>query len=226
VQALNASESSSIKGSGLHSHSSKGHGVVGVGNSSYYTPYGNVPNYSNLSYSYGGIFGATGTNGRALGVDGSAYATGSFSGGKALDIAEWAKVSDKSIGAGDVLVIDVSNSSTFKKSDGTYSTTVAGIVSTDPNYLAGNISEKGELLTREEIEKKGYRMLALVGQVPCNVSDENGPINIGDLLTTSSTPGYAMKVVDKVKAMGAIVGKALEPLNSGKGKIKVLLSLQ
>ena len=41
----------------------------------------------------------------------------------------------------------------------------------------------------------------------CN---SNGNIEVGDLLTTSSTPGYAMKCNDKLKCMGAIVGKALE----------------
>ena len=98
-------------------------------------------------------------------------------------------------------------------------------MSTNPNYLAGNIVENNEVLANDEIGNRGYRMLALVGQVPCNVTDENGPIVVGDLLTTSSKPGHAMKVVDKSKDFGAIVGKALEALSSGKGKISVLVTL-
>ena len=68
--------------------------------------------------------------------------------------------------------------------------------------------------------------LALVGQVPCKVTTENGPIQIGDLLVTSSTPGYAMKGTDRTQMLGAIVGKALEPLPAGAGLIRVLVTLQ
>jgi hypothetical protein len=49
---------------------------------------------------------------------------------------------------------------------------------------------------------------------------------IGDLLVTSSRPGYAMKGTDRSRLVGAIVGKALEPLSSGSGIIRVLVTLQ
>jgi hypothetical protein len=68
--------------------------------------------------------------------------------------------------------------------------------------------------------------LAVVGIVPCKVTAENGPIQIGDLLVTSSAPGYAMKGTDRSKLVGAVVGKALEPLQNGKGVIQVLVTLQ
>lgn len=45
--------------------------------------------------------------------------------------------------------------------------------------------------------------LAVVGIVPCKVTTENGPILVGDLLVTSSTPGYAMKCTDRGKMLGA-----------------------
>lgn len=175
---------------------------------------------------YAGVFYGKGTS-RGLGVFGDVYSTGVFRGGQTgLDIAEWIKSSDASVQAGDVVIINPGEIETVIKSRAPYSTLVAGIISTNPGYLAGNLEKGNELLDKEEIEKKGYRMLALAGRVPCNVSAENGPIEIGDLLTTSSTPGYAMKVTDKIKAMGAIVGKALEPLKEGKGKITVLVTLQ
>ena len=87
-------------------------------------------------------------------------------------------------------------------------------------------------------------MLALTGRVPVKVTDENGPINRGDLLTTSSKPGYAMKWTsldvneardfEELKSMlaenerrsNAIVAKALEPLEYGEGKIIALITLQ
>lgn len=64
------------------------------------------------------------------------------------------------------------------------------------------------------------------GIVPCKVSAENGAIQIGDLLVTSSTPGHAMKGTDRSRMFGAVLGKALQPLPSGAGVIEVMLSLQ
>ena len=57
---------------------------------------------------------------------------------------------------------------------------------------------------------------------------ENGPIEPGDLLTTSSTPGVAMKATDSSKLFATVVGKALEsftgPTHSAKtGKIIILM---
>jgi hypothetical protein len=50
-----------------------------------------------------------------------------------------------------------------------------------------------------------------------------GAIHAGDLLTTSANPGYAMKVIDKVAAIGAIIGKALGALDTGTGTIPGLV---
>jgi hypothetical protein len=65
----------------------------------------------------------------------------------------------------------------------------------------------------------------MAGRVPTKVSAENGPIRVGDLLVTSSTPGYAMRGTDRTQMMGAVIGKALEPLDSGTGTIMVLVTL-
>jgi hypothetical protein len=51
-------------------------------------------------------------------------------------------------------------------------------------------------------------------------------IEVGDLLTTSPTPGCAMKVIDPLKAFGAVIGKALRPLERGEGLIPILIALQ
>jgi hypothetical protein len=60
----------------------------------------------------------------------------------------------------------------------------------------------------------------------CKIDADIAPINIGDLLTTSPTKGHAQKVLDPSKATGAIIGKALGSLNTGKGKIPVMVMLQ
>jgi hypothetical protein len=54
----------------------------------------------------------------------------------------------------------------------------------------------------------------------------NGPIEPGDLLTTSSAPGQAMKVTDHARAQGAILGKAMTGLSEGNGMVLVLVALQ
>jgi hypothetical protein len=68
--------------------------------------------------------------------------------------------------------------------------------------------------------------VALTGRVYVMADATNGAITPGDLLTTSATPGHAMKVSDHVKAQGAILGKAMTSLKEGKGMVLVLVTLQ
>jgi len=69
--------------------------------------------------------------------------------------------------------------------------------------------------------------VALSGRVYCLVDATKRAVKVGDLLTTSDTPGYAMKVTNFRKSQGAVLGKAMEPLAKGeKGLILVLVGLQ
>lgn len=52
------------------------------------------------------------------------------------------------------------------------------------------------------------------------------PVHVGDLLTTSSLAGHAMKAVDPFRAFGAVIGKAIGRLESGIGLVPVLVALQ
>jgi hypothetical protein len=119
---------------------------------------------------------------------------------------------------GDLLIVDTSGKRQLKLSAEPYSTLVAGIYSTKPGVLA--TPHRMDEIPANEIP------LAIVGIVPCKVSAENGSIQPGDLLVASSTPGHAMKGTDRSRMLGAVVGKALEPLNDGKGVIQVLVTLQ
>ncbi len=128
-------------------------------------------------------------------------------------------VADKSTyEPGDVLTIDATTGAIDKTSD-TYSTRVAGVYSTSPGVL-------GSALLPDDPQYASQVPLAVIGMVPCKVSAENGPIRPGDLLVTSSTPGYAMKGTDRSLMLGAVLGKALEPLASDTGVIRVLVALQ
>jgi hypothetical protein len=68
-------------------------------------------------------------------------------------------------------------------------------------------------------------VLAIAGRVPTSVTTENGPIAVGDLLVASSTPGTAMRG-DPSVSVGAVVGKAMEPLSEGVGSIMVQVMLR
>jgi len=121
---------------------------------------------------------------------------------------------------GDLLVIDSRGKRRLALSQQAYSTRIAGIYSTKPGVLATPHKMDDPKLTAEEVP------LAVVGIVPCKVTAENGPIEVGDLLVASSKPGFAMKGTDRRRMLGAVVGKAMESLQTDTGVIEVLVTLQ
>lgn len=155
-------------------------------------------------------------------VDGSgrAYANNGYATGGA-DFAESFAVAGGKAGyePGDVLVIDTSAVRRLTRASQPYSTLVAGVYSTRPGVMASPYDMDDENLKKEV-------PLAVVGVVPCKVSAENGPIQIGDLLVSASLPGYAMKGTDRSRMLGAVIGKALQSLDSGMGVVQILVSLQ
>ena len=121
--------------------------------------------------------------------------------------------STQTVSVGDVLVIDSAAPKKLKKSTEPYDRKVVGVVSGVPAViLKGKETEFGAGVPFTEGTTPP---VALAGRVKCKVSLENGPIEYGDLLTTSSTPGYAMKASDEDKSFGAVIGKALEPFAPG-----------
>lgn len=120
---------------------------------------------------------------------------------------------------GDVMVIDPAAPGKFLKANEPYSTMVAGIYSTKPGVVGRRQTSDPKTSTTEV-------PMAMVGIVPTKVTAENGPIKIGDLLVASSTVGRAMKATDRSQLTGAVIGKALESLESGTGVIEVLVTLQ
>ena len=94
----------------------------------------------------------------------------------------------------------------------------------------GIVSGAGEFKPGIVMDKKrdlDHRLpIALVGKVYCKVDAEPDAVRVGDLLTTSSKPGHAMKAADRTRAFGSVLGKALAPLDMGTGLIPVLVNLQ
>ncbi len=130
-----------------------------------------------------------------------------------FDIAE-----AEDIEPGTVMVLD--HKGELRQSSEAYDKKVAGVVSG-----AGGL--KPGIILDQQQKARGKRLpIALIGKVYCKVDADYAPIQIGDLLTTSPTPGHAMKVSDTFKAFGTVLGKALHPLEAGKGLIPVLVALQ
>lgn len=121
---------------------------------------------------------------------------------------------------GSVVSIDPSSPGDLRVSQSAYDRRVAGIISG-----AGGV-RPGMLMGQRGSEADGRLPVALTGRVYCKVDAAYGAIEPGDLLTTSDTPGHAMKVTDHAAATGAILGKAMGSLESGRGMVLVLVSLQ
>jgi hypothetical protein len=144
-------------------------------------------------------------------VGGNVSADGTFSPGGA-DLAEMLPAVS-GLEPGDVLAIGADGR--LVRSSRPFATNVAGVYSTKPGFLGG---------AADGVDLTDKVPLAIVGVAPVKACTENGAIEPGDLLVTSSTPGHAMKAS---KAMpGTILGKALGTLKSGRGVISVLVTLQ
>jgi len=127
---------------------------------------------------------------------------------------------DEMVKPGMLVSIDNQNIGCLKITDKSYDRCIAGIISG-----AGGINP-GLILEQEELIRGITHPVALSGRVYCWADASNGPIQPGDMLTSSNTLGYAMKVDDYEKAQGAIIGKAMTNLKSGQGLLLVLVSLQ
>ncbi|MEO1068023.1 MAG: hypothetical protein AAFW95_02740 [Cyanobacteria bacterium J06638_6] len=116
-------------------------------------------------------------------------------------------------------VMAISDGVRLRVSDRAYDHRVAGIVAGAGHYRPGIILGRKPGGTNQ-------LPIALMGRVCCKVDADQGAIQVGDLLTTASTPGHAMKATDPTRAFGTVIGKALESLEQGQGLITVLVTLQ
>ena len=100
-----------------------------------------------------------------------------------------------------------------------YDTRVAGVVAG-----AGNL-HPGIVLGQGTIPEQSVA-LSITGRVWCKMDASFSPIVPGDLVTTSTTPGYGMRANDRSRLTGAIAGKALAGLASGRDLVPILVGLQ
>jgi len=114
---------------------------------------------------------------------------------------------------GETLVIGTDGR--LERSSEAYQPTIVGVYSTRPGFVGGQPVDD---------ELSDHVPLAIAGIVPVKVTSENGPSCVGDLLTTSSTPGHAMRAT--AASPGTILGKALCALETRRGVVDVLIMLR
>ena len=152
-----------------------------------------------------------------LKVHGSVVVDGNI-GAKYQDVAEWVPVATK-LTAGTVVIVSPNKRNEVMASTHAYDTAIAGVVSAQAGLILGEGSDS-------------KAKIATTGRVKVHVDTTKHPVKAGDLLVTGDKAGTAMlsEPIDiagvKIHRPGTLVGKALEPLESGEGDILVLLSLQ
>jgi len=228
VAGINNAAQGSI---GTFGQSDPGRGVVGVSKSGTGV-YGTSQSFEGVhGETSGGAAGVAGFNhgpgpgvwgksagGPAAFFDGDVRVTGDIQLVDAHDLAEEFDVSFAEVAdPGTVMVLD--DHGILAQSRAPYDKRVVGVVSGAGTYRPGVIlGSSGPDIPRVR--------LALLGKVFCKVDASGDAIAVGDLLTTSPVLGHAMKAGDQVRSVGAVIGKALRPLQTGRALIPILVTLQ
>jgi hypothetical protein len=173
---------------------------------------------------YGGTFTNYDANGVALHVSGKAEVAGTLQvdvleimGG--ADLAERFAFSEVAE-PGMVVAIDPDQPGHMQVSREAYNTRVAGVISGANKLDAG-------VILGDEPESDRNLPIALSGRVWVKCDTSAKGVKAGDFLTTSDVAGHAMPVIDKDRAEGAIIGKAMTELAQGEdGMVLVLVNLQ
>jgi hypothetical protein len=165
-----------------------------------------------------GLFATNDKGGPAAFFQGNVVVTGDVSLPNADCAEEFEMAEATMVDPGTVMVLDAGGA--LAASARAYDKCVVGVISGAGAYRPAIV------LDRQPNPLGNRRPLALVGKVFCKVDADFSAIAVGDLLTTSSTPGHAMAALDSAKAFGAVIGKALQPLREGRGLIPILVALQ
>lgn len=213
--AVNPRRASDGFPTGVWGSSISGEGVHGESRSDFFAAVAGIQ--LNKDSSGAGIYGEHRGNGPAGFFNGNVVVTKDIFLTNA-DCAEDFDLSQTAIAEpGTVMVLNQQGE--LQESKEAYDKKVAGIVSGAGSYKPAIVLDKRE-------SGNNRIPIALVGKVYCKVDAGYSPIEVGDLLTTSATPGHAMKVLDPAKAFGSVIGKALGSFSQGTGLIPVLVALQ
>jgi hypothetical protein len=106
---------------------------------------------------------------------------------------------------GSVVVFDEIEQSKIRLTSKPYDKKVAGVISGAGKY------DVAITLLQEKL-KKGAMPVAQIGTVEVFTI---GPVEVGDLLTTSEVEGYAKVATDAIRGIGCVIGKATTTLKEG-----------
>jgi hypothetical protein len=155
----------------------------------------------------------------ALEVKGNVVATGDIklANADAAEEFDAHMVSGGTLEPGDVMVLG--DDGCLRLSHAPYDRRVAGVI-------AGAADQRPGIILGHDRSRQRPVQIALMGRVICKADAAAGPIAVGDLLTTSSSPGHAERVIDHDRAFGAVIGKAMGRLDAGRGLVPMLIALQ
>ena len=206
-----------IKGRGVEGQSTENHAIVGTSKGRGAGVFGIADNGNGIEGHSTNQIGVFGKGGRLAGkFEGNVEVTGDIIMQNADCAEDFTIAGAGNVEPGTVMVLD--EGGTVRPSDQAFDTRVAGVVSGAGTY-------KPALVLDRRADGTHRQPVALLGKVFCKVDATFGPIRLGDLLTSSPTPGHAMRAADASKAFGAVLGKALHPLASGQGLIPILVTL-
>jgi hypothetical protein len=206
----------------IEGSSNAGHGIRWInGSASGLTPTAGCGVWGDSDQGIG-VYGSS-KSGAAGVFDGNVSVTGKITASDVFlagaDCAEDFDVSNAGeLEPGTVVVFD--GEGCISQSTLPYSKRVAGVISGAGEYRPGVV------LGRQGSSSEGKAPVALAGRVYCKVDASHSPIEVGDMLTTSPTPGFAMKASDPLMAFGAVIGKAMAPVRAGRDLIPILVTLQ
>ena len=211
-------EGQSDSGAGVWGASQEGEGVHGESNSSVFAAIAGIQ--LNERSTAAGIYGEHRGHGPAGYFKGNVVVTGHIEFAGADCVEEFAlhpSVPSDMCEPGTVMVLAADGG--VSASAKAYDRRVAGVIAGAGNYRPGIV------LGRDSASESKIH-LALMGKVFCKVDADSGAIEVGDILTTSTVPGHAMKATDPSRAFATVLGKALAPLPTGRGLIPILVALQ
>lgn len=225
------------RGAGVFGESRSWHGVAGLSQSAT----GGAGVYGQ---GLSGNFGVLGESTTGAGVEGRSQSgpavlgrgnlAGHFEGNVVVtgdlilagaDVAEQFDVSDQVDRANEIVpgtVVTLDDNGALAPCARMYDMRVAGVISGAGDRVPALVLDRHR---HEGIDGGWRQAIAVVGKVWCRADASERPIQVGNLLTTSSTPGHAMAAVDRGASFGAVLGKALTPLTSGVGLVLVLVGL-
>jgi hypothetical protein len=145
--------------------------------------------------------------------DGETFSEVAFNSGGA-DYAEYFTTSNTDLQEGEIVSVDTNAGSSVKRAAA--GEIPIGVISTNPGFIGNN----QQSVTESEQPVQNV-LVGLVGQVPVRVTDENGPVHIGDYITIAQAAGFGRRA----NPGEPVVGIALTNFDAA-GRVNVLLSQQ